>query len=67
MKSRDVIRAIEDRGGMFVRQRGSHLRFRVEMNGVVAFTTVPNHEVGKGLLAKIERDLEPVLGKGWLR
>lgn len=50
-----------------MRQRGSHLRFRVEANGVVVFTTVPDHEVGKGLLAKIERDLEPALGRGWLR
>lgn len=67
MKSRDVVRAIEARGGVFMRQRGSHLRFRVEANGVVVFTTVPDHEVGKGLLAKIERDLEPALGRGWLR
>jgi hypothetical protein len=43
------------------------MRYRVEANGIVAFTTVPDHEIGKGLRAKIERDLEPVLGKGWLR
>jgi predicted RNA binding protein YcfA (HicA-like mRNA interferase family) len=41
---------------------------RVECGRCV--TTVPMHEgedIGKGLLRKIERDLEPCLGKGWLR
>ncbi len=67
MKASEVVARIEARGGVFVRQRGSHQRYRVEVNGVVAFTTVPDHEVGKGLLAKIDRDLAPALGKGWTK
>jgi predicted RNA binding protein YcfA (HicA-like mRNA interferase family) len=49
-----------------VRQRESHLR--VECGRCV--TTVPIHageDVGSGLLRRIERDLEPCLGKGWLK
>ena len=33
-------------------------------------TTVPVHageDIGPGLLRRIERDLEPCLGKGWLK
>jgi len=33
-------------------------------------SVVPAHageDLGRGLLRKIERDLEPCLGKGWLR
>lgn len=33
-------------------------------------TTVPIHageDIGPGLLRRIERDLEPCLGKGWLK
>ena len=67
MKSSEVIERIEARGGVFVRQRGSHMRFRVDIDGVVCHTTVPDHEIGKGLLAKIERDLAPALGKGWTK
>ena len=49
-----------------VRQSGSHVR--VECGKCV--TTVPVHsgeDLGKGLLRAIERDLEPCLGRGWLR
>lgn len=49
-----------------VRQKGSHVR--VECGKCV--TTVPVH-AGKvlppGTLRAIERDLEPCLGKGWLK
>jgi predicted RNA binding protein YcfA (HicA-like mRNA interferase family) len=48
------------------RRRGSHLH--VECGQCV--TTVPVHageDIGPGLLRRIERDLEPCLGKGWLK
>ena len=69
MKAREVNRKIEVRGGLILRQRGSHRFYRVEVDGAVAHTTVPQHpgDIPIGLLRKIERDLEPVLGKGWLR
>ncbi len=64
-KPGEVIRAIERLGGERVRQKGSHVRMRVGK----CFTTVPVHaqDLPPGLLRGIERDLEPCLGKGWLR
>ena len=65
MKPGEVIRAIERLGGERIRQKGSHVRMRVGK----CFTTVPAHtrDLPKGLLRGIGRDLEPCLGKGWLR
>lgn len=69
MKSRDVNRRIENNGGFILRQRGSHRFYTVTIDGVTGQTTVPQHtgDIPIGLLRKIEKDLEPVLGKGWLR
>ena len=68
MKAREVNQRIEARGGVVLRQKGSHRFYRVEVAGVVAHTTVPQHggDIPKGLLSKIQRDMEPALGKGWL-
>ena len=65
MKPSEVIKVIEQLGGERVRQKGSHVRMRA--GG--CYTTVPLHsrDVPKGLARGIERDLEPCLGKGWLR
>lgn len=65
MKPAEVIRAIEKLGGERVRQKGSHVRMRIGK----CFTTIPVHarDLPKGLLRAAERDLEPCLGKGWLR
>jgi predicted RNA binding protein YcfA (HicA-like mRNA interferase family) len=48
---------------------GSHRRYRVERSGVLASTAVAVHpgDIPPGTLRKIERHLEPVLGKKWLR
>lgn len=69
MKAREVNRRIEESGGIVLRQRGSHRFYEVERSGVTSRTTVPQHtgDVPIGLLLKIQRDLEPSLGKGWLR
>lgn len=69
MKAREVNRIIERNGGENVRTRGSHRRYRVTRNGVTCHTTVPQHpgDIPTGTLRAIERDLEPALGKGWLR
>ncbi|WP_407941887.1 type II toxin-antitoxin system HicA family toxin [Microcella pacifica] len=69
VRAREVEKRIKARGGTLVRQRGSHRLFEVALGGLVARTTVPYHggDVPKGTLRAIERDLEPVLGKGWLR
>jgi predicted RNA binding protein YcfA (HicA-like mRNA interferase family) len=61
-----VLRRLELLGAVRVRQRGSHVR--VVCGG--ATTTVPVHrgrDLPPGMLRAIERDLESVFGKGWLR
>lgn len=62
-------RRIRRAGGQLVRQVGSHRRWRVSGNGVTASTAVPQHpgDIPDGTLGKIERDLAPVLGRGWLK
>ena len=69
MKAREVNRIIERHDGVHVRTVGSHKRYRVERAGVVASTAVAQHpgDIPTGTLRKIEKDLAPVLGKGWLR
>lgn len=74
MRAREVNRAIERAGGTNLRQVGSHRRYRITKTGddgttLTAHTTVPQHpgDIPAGTLRSIERDLEPVLGKGWLR
>jgi predicted RNA binding protein YcfA (HicA-like mRNA interferase family) len=63
--ARDLRRLLKSFGCIEVRQKGSHLR----IHSGTCSTTVPAHQgedLGKGLLAAIERDLEHCLGKGWL-
>jgi predicted RNA binding protein YcfA (HicA-like mRNA interferase family) len=69
-----VNRRIERLGGVMVRQAGSHRRYVVTYTDesgarVTVATTVAQHagDVPAGTLRAIERDLEPGLGKGWLR
>lgn len=68
VKAREVNRRIEQNGGEHVRTVGSHKRYRVTRGDVVASTAVPQHpgDIPTGTLHKIEKDLAPVLGKGWL-
>ena len=67
-------RRIERLGGVMVRQAGSHRRYVITYTDAAeaeakAATTVPQHvgDIPAGTLRAIERDLEPALGKGWLR
>jgi predicted RNA binding protein YcfA (HicA-like mRNA interferase family) len=64
--AKDLRRILKAFGCVETWQRGSHLR--IECGRCV--TTVPVHageDIGPGLLRQIERDLEPCLGKGWLK
>jgi predicted RNA binding protein YcfA (HicA-like mRNA interferase family) len=64
--SKDLRRILRLHGCIETRQRGSH--FLIECGSCV--TTVPvlaGEDIGPGLLRRIERDLEPCLGKGWLK
>jgi len=70
MKAREINRRIETLGGINVRQRGSHRIYSVTLaTGVTGKTTVPQHtgDLPTGTLHAIEKDLEKVLGKGWLK
>lgn len=65
MTSRELLKILKTLGCVVVRQKGSHVRVRCGK----CSTSVPAHkgeDIGTGLLASIERDLEPCLGKGWL-
>ena len=68
MKAREVNRQIERLGGENVRQRGSHRLYRITNERGTAQTTVPQHngDIPGGTLRAIEKQLEGVLGEGWL-
>jgi predicted RNA binding protein YcfA (HicA-like mRNA interferase family) len=66
MKANELRRILKRKGCVEVRQVGSHLRVQCGK----CFSTIPVHageDLGKGLLRAIERDLEPCLGKNWLK
>jgi len=69
VKAREVNARIERAGGQQVAQRGSHRKYLAVVAGVTARTTVLQHtgDIPIGTLRAIERDLEPVFGKRWLR
>ncbi len=74
MTPREVIRIIERNGGVLLRQRGSRRQYEARSTladgtEVTARTAVAQHpgDIRPGTLRAIERDLEPVFGKGWLR
>lgn len=74
MRAREVISRIEkakcgNGQACFEGQgRGSHRKFVCQCNGQQCQTSVNVHpgDIKIGTLHKIERDLEPCLGKGWL-
>ncbi|TMA71393.1 MAG: type II toxin-antitoxin system HicA family toxin [Deltaproteobacteria bacterium] len=66
MNARTLRRILRALGCVEVRQTGSHLRVQCGK----CFSTIPLHageDLGPGLLRAIERDLEPCLGRKWLR
>ena len=66
MTGRDVLRRLRELECEVVRQKGSHQRIRCGKCN----TTVPVNrgvDLPPGTLRAIERDLEPCLGKKWLR
>ncbi|MGH3030906.1 MAG: type II toxin-antitoxin system HicA family toxin [Gaiellaceae bacterium] len=66
MTGRGLLRRLRRLGCEQVRQRGSHVRVRCDS----CETTVPVHageDLPPGTLRAIERDLEPCLGRRWLR
>lgn len=69
MKATEVTRKLRKAGAEMIRQRGSHQRWKIEINGQTCFTTVPVHrgDIPLGTLRSIEKQMEPALGKGWLQ
>jgi predicted RNA binding protein YcfA (HicA-like mRNA interferase family) len=74
VRAREVNRRIERLGGKMVRQVGSHRRYVATYTDTAGrettvATTVPQHvgDIPAGTLRAIECDLEPALGKRWLR
>ncbi|MEL4211989.1 type II toxin-antitoxin system HicA family toxin [Corynebacterium bovis] len=69
MRAAEVTKKLADGGAVLLRQRGSHQRWQATVDGVTALTTVPMHrgDIPIGTLRQIERQMEPVFGKGWLR
>jgi predicted RNA binding protein YcfA (HicA-like mRNA interferase family) len=74
VKSKEVNRRIERLGGTQTRQVGSHRRYaaaytKPDGTDATVHTTVAQHagdDIPVGTLKKIEKDLEPAFGKGWL-
>ena len=66
MKAREVNAKLEAAGAVVVRQRGSHRLYRLG-DCVTVVAQHAGRDIPTGTLRKIERDLEPCLGKGWLR
>lgn len=66
MTGRQVLRLLRQMGCHEVRRSGSHVRVRCDD----CQTTVPVHagaDIARGTLRAIERDLEPCIGRKWLR
>ena len=67
MTSQEVLRRIRQLGGVPVKlhQVGSHAKFQVGDCGTVI--ALHARDLPVGTLHAIERDLEPCLGRRWLR
>ena len=66
MKAAELLKTLRKLGCSELRQVGSHVRVQCGK----CLSTVSVHageDIGKGLLRAIERDLEPCLGKGWMK
>lgn len=69
MRATEVTKKLTAAGAELLRQRGSHQRWKATRDGVTTYTTVAIHrgDVPAGTLRQIEKQMEPTLGKGWLR
>lgn len=66
MTGRQVLKLLRQLGCREVRRSGSHVRVRCRD----CQTTVPVHagvDIASGTIRAIERDLEPCIGRKWLR
>ncbi len=67
MKSRELRQRLRALGCVEVRQNGSHLIIRCCEDCTTIVPVHPGTDIKTGTLRGIERQLEPCLGKGWLK
>jgi predicted RNA binding protein YcfA (HicA-like mRNA interferase family) len=69
VNAREVERRILRNGGTHLRDRGSHRLYEATDGRAKVLTSVAFHpgDIPTGTLRKIEKDMEAVFGKGWLR
>jgi hypothetical protein len=63
----EVVSRIIELGGRETGVCGSHRRFEASRDGITASATIPNRAVSARLGRMVERQMEPVLGRGWLQ
>ena len=66
MTARELRKLLRSYDCVELRQKGSHLVVRCGKCQTV-IPVHPGQDIGPGLLRSIARDLEPCLGKGWLK
>ncbi len=64
-RAQEVAKVLRKRGAEMVRMKGSHAVWRYQN----CQTVVPMHrgDMPTGTVRAIERDMEPALGRGWLK
>ena len=67
LTAKDLRRILRSFGCVEMRQRGSHLRVEYGLASRPSRCTHAGEDIRPGLLRRIERDLEPCLGKGRLK
>ena len=68
MKAKDLVKILRQRGcGELRKGKGSHVLWVCPGGCKVVIPMHAGEDIGTGLLHKIEKTLEPCLGKGWLK
>ncbi len=66
MKARELLKVLREAGCATSEGNGAHIKIQCgKCRSVVSFHA--GHDIAKGTLRAIERQLEPCLGKGWLK
>lgn len=66
MRARELLAILRRLGCVEVRRNATHIIVRCG-NCTASVVEHKGEDIGKGLLRSLERDLEPCLGKGWLK
>jgi predicted RNA binding protein YcfA (HicA-like mRNA interferase family) len=66
MTARELMQILRSLGCEERAAKGAHVRFSIGGRNTTV-SVHKGHDIPRGTLRGIERDLEPVLGPGWLR